>query len=444
MLTHLIFHNKYIPGLINRFRFTSIGYYLLIPGLLVLTVGCDSTPQENSANNSPSTKQQSKPPAVDTAIATQGSLEQDVAYIGTTFPVGEVSLRSRIEGQILDLNVDVGDPVEKGQVLVKIDDSLNQATVLEATAELEARRSEITSLEADVNQSQTQVEQAKISLQQAQSDLVRSNQLVKEGAVTQQSAEQAQNRLDNAQQALRSAQQQLANRSSLVIAAQRRIAAQEAIVAQEQQRKSFSLLTSPVTGSVLGRALEPGDLAQVGDEILQLGDFSQIQVQVQISELELSQIRLGQRAQVKLDAFPEQTFMGEVTQISLAANATARLVPIEVTIPNQDDRIGKGLLARVSFNQQQENTLVIPETAVQVSSKETKEVDNNFVDHGTIFIVEQEQEQTTVTARQVTIGGRANSQIEILSGLQPGERFVIRSSRDLKEGDQVRLSILAQ
>ncbi len=429
-----------------RFSATKYTYQLpywsiLIPGILLLTAGCGLLPPGDAQTESSSLQEKSV--SVDVAVARQGSLEKDTEYVGTTFPVREVSLRSRIEGQILDMNVDVGDRVKQGQILARIDDSISKAAVTEADAQVAALQSEVASLQADVNEGLTQIEQAKITLRQAQSDLARSNQLVREGAVTQQSAEQAQNTLNNAQQALKSAQQQVANRSSAVVAAQRRVTAQEAIVAQEQKRQSFTVLNSPVTGSVLERVLEPGDLAQMGDEVLRLGDFSQIQVQVQISELELAEIRAGQTAQVQLDAFPKRTFKGKVTQISLAADATARLIPVEVTIPNSDRRIGRGLLARVNFGQQSDKTLVVPETAVQLASAKTKE-NNSDSDTGTIFIVQKEGEKATVVARKVKLGDRANSRVEIISGLQPGEEFVVASSGDLKDGDRVNLSFLSE
>ena len=411
---------------------------LSISGLLLFTAGCSLLPPGDAQSESASPQQQ-KTLSVDAAVARRGSLEQDIEYVGTTFPVREVSLRSRIEGQILDISVDVGDRVEQGQVLVRIDDSISAATVIEAQAEVAALQSEVASLEADVNDARAQVEQAELELQQARSDAARTTQLFEQGAISEQEAELDRTAVGTAQQALRSAQQQVANRSSAVVAAQRRVAAQEALVAQERQRKSFTVLNSPVTGSVLARVLEPGDLAQPGDEVLQLGDFSQIQVRVQISELELAAIRVGQTAQVRLDAFGDRTFTGEVTQISLAADATARLIPVEVTIPNADRRIGRGLLARVNFGQQNNNSIVVPETAVVASGAK-----NSKSDTATVFILQREGEQATVTAREVELGDRANSQVEIVTGLEPGEEYVVRSSRDLQDGDTVSLSFISE
>ena len=410
---------------------------------MLFTAGCSSLPPGEAQSETSSPQQQQQSVAVDAAVASLGSLEKETEYVGTTFPVQEVTLRSRIEGQILDMTVDVGDRVERGQVLARIDDSISEATVIEAEAEVAALQSEVASLEADVNDARAQVEQAQLELKQAQSDAARTNQLFQQGAISEQEAELNRTAVGTAEQTLQSAQQQVQNRASAVVAAQRRVAAQEAIVAQERQRQSFTVLTSPVTGSVLERVLEPGDLAQPGNEVLRLGDFSQIQVRVQISELELAEIRTGQRAQVQLDAFPEQTFTGEVTQISLAADATARLIPVEVTIPNSDRRIGRGLLARVNFGQQSDKSVVVPETAVQVASEGLKNQDSES-DSATIFVIEQEGENTTVTAREVKLGDRSNSRVEIVSGLEPGEEFVVRSSGNLQDGDSVRLSFISE
>ena len=418
---------------------TQILSWLLLPGLFFTTTGCVQSAGDAQTDTASSPSPRAS--AVDVAIADLGSLKPDREYVGTTFPLREVALRSQIEGQIVDLMAIVGDRVDRGQVLVRIDDSISDAAVAEVAAEVAALQAEVASSQAEVNEAIAQVERARFELQQAQSDAARFEGLVEQGAVAEQQAESARTAVKTAQQAVLAAQQQVANRQAAVQAAQRRVAAQEALAAQEQQRKSFTVLTSPVTGAVLERILEPGDLAQTGDEILRLGDFSQIRVRVQISELERSQVELGQKAQVQLDAFPDRSFMGEVTQISLAADATARLIPVEVTIANSELRLGQGLLARVNFDRQ-EQTIVVPETAITVASGNSKSSSDS--DTATIFILERSGEETTVSAREVELGDRANSQVQILSGLEPGTEYIANSSDKLQNGDRVRLSFISE
>ncbi|MEM8720555.1 MAG: efflux RND transporter periplasmic adaptor subunit [Cyanobacteria bacterium P01_G01_bin.39] len=424
------------------FKYCSI----LLPGLLLITSGCSRSPASDVQTELSNLQQPAKPAAVDVAVAQPASIEPDVQYIGTTFPVREVALRSRVEGQIIDIVADMGDRVEQGQEVVRIDNSLSESVVTEAKAELAALESEVASSQASVNDVRAQVQQARLDLQQARSNLVRSEQLVERGAIAKQDAEIAKTEVGKAEQALRSIEQQVENRLAAVAAAQRRVAAQEALVAQEQRRQSFTVLTSPVTGAIVDRVLEPGDLAQPGSEILRLGDFSQIQIKVEISELDLASIKTGQAAQVRLDAFPDQTFTGQVTRISPAADAMARLIPVEVTMTNSNRRIGQGLLARVSFANQGVSNIVVPETAIQVAGDSSKNQDHKSSQalEGTIFVLQRIGEQATVSARQVQLGKRANSQVEVISGLESGEEFVVRSSKQLEDGEQVRLSFISE
>ena len=410
-----------------------------LAGALLLT-GCNPIPSSEAQPPS-GENQENRPVAVDVAIARKGSLQESPEYTGTTQPYREVSLRSQVEGQLLDISVDVGDPVRRGQPLARLDDRLLTAAVVEAQAEVAARQSEVARLQAEVDDARVQSERARLELEQANADRDRLDQLFRDGAISAQQAETARTRAATAERVFRSAQNQIRTRQQSVTAAQRRVTAQQALVDQEKSRRSFTVLAAPVDGTVLRRVTEPGNLAQPGGEVLRLGDFTQVKVVVQVSELELGTLRVGQTAEVRLDSLPDQKLIGRLTQISPAADPTARLIPVEITLPNPSERIGSGLLARVRFTQPQQPRIVIPDSAIEAGQPEEQANPNGPT---TLFVVQRQGEKATVEQRTVQVGDRADGKVEILSGLQPGDAIVLRSNGPLKPGTPIRPSILSE
>lgn len=409
-------------------------------GLLALT-SCTPPPAESGRDRA------KLPPAVETAVAATGSLETAIEYTGTTAPIREVSLRAQTEGRLLNLAVNLGDPVRQGQVLGQVDSQLLLALVDQERAELAALESEVAQATAEVSDAKAQVEQARVELQQAQSDANRLQSLASQGAITAQSAEQSVTAARTAQQQLNSAQEQVRTRQQGVTAAQKRVTAQQATLNEVEAREAFAALSAPISGAVLQRTVEPGDLLRPGDEVLKLGDFSAVKVAVQVSELELGELRVGQSAQVKLDAFPNRVLRGQITRISPAADPTARLVPIEVTIANADGQIGSGLLARVQFQlAKSAEQIIVPEAALNIaeSSDSALFVLADLQDNSGDNSGDSSGEAAKVTARSVTVGRTLNDKAEITSGLKAGEVFVIRSSKPLEDGQSVKLSILSE
>jgi multidrug efflux pump subunit AcrA (membrane-fusion protein) len=440
-------------------------FFLLIWVCLPLpfVTGCGLLPKNQAGA-------QSTPPgppgggsiAVDVAIAKTGVIREPTVYTGTTRPVREVSLRAQVEGRLLNLNVDTGDLVKQGQILAQVDDSLLVTALSQAQAELAALQAEVARAQTQVQNARAQAEQARAELQQAQVDAARRETLGRQGAISKQEAELAQTAARTAQQTVQAATAQISTEQQAVAAAQRRVEAQRAAVAQAKERQSYALLAAPINGVVLEKS-EPGNLIQPGGEVLKLGDFSQVKVVVNsVPDSERSNIRAGQSVQVKLDAFPNESFSGRVIRILPVANSIQ--FTVEITIPNSNGQIGSNLFARVSFEETKAPRVVVPQTALQEAgergsrgageqgsrgareqgSNPKSQTSNPKSIEGTVFVVTGSGSQAKVQARRVQVGDRADSKVEIISGLKPGERFVARSGKPLKDGEPVRLSVISE
>ncbi|MDR7898901.1 efflux RND transporter periplasmic adaptor subunit [Thermosynechococcus sp. JY1334] len=400
--------------------------------IAVLLGGCQSA--INRLESPAVARPESEGVTADVAVARLERLETGSTLTGTTRPYREVMVRSQVEGQVLHLSVDVGDRVQSGQLLAEVDPVVLKNAVFEAEAELAARRNEVIQAQATVNRARTAVEEARLTLQQAESDARRLETLLRDGAVSAQAAEQARTTAQTARQVLRSREAEVVTAQQGVAVAQGRVQAQIAFVQQARARLNQALLRSPLNGVVLERLTEVGNLLQPGGEVLRLGDIRQLKVVVEVSERELARLAPGQGATVTFDAVPNRTYEGRITRISPAA-AAARLIPVEVVIDNADERLGSGLLARVAFQGANAPRLMIPQSALsgfeegQLSSRQ-----------GSVFVVVGDR----VQERQVTLGQRREGKVEILSGLNAGDRYVVRSGRPLRDGDKIRPSILSE
>ncbi|MEL7315682.1 MAG: efflux RND transporter periplasmic adaptor subunit [Cyanobacteria bacterium J06559_3] len=404
---------------------------------LIATSGCRFLPvgsAQLASGQRGRPEQADGPVAVRTARAETGSVAESLTYTGTTRPAQQVTLRSQVDGDVVNLTVDVGDAIAQGDLLIQLDGDLQTTSLNQAEAELSAQRAATAQAEVSISTAQSAVVQAQATLDQARIDANRLRQLADQGAISQQEAEAAELAVVNGEEAVRSAQAEVDAQRQAVAAAAGQIDAQQAVVAQTQQQLGETDLQSPLTGVVLSRQVDVGDFVESGETVLELGNLSTLEVTVQVSELDIGQLSVGQPAQVQLDAFPDEgAIEGRIERIAPVADATSRLIPVEVTMPNPDRRVGSGLLARVQFAPGQQARVVVPASALTLGEAEN-----------TVFVIEGAGEQAQAVARSVTVGARGQDRVEILSGLTPGESFVAESDRPLMSGQAVRLSILSE
>ncbi len=435
---------RVMPQLLSILLLTSVG--------LTLSTACSADAPEAGRSQPAVAAEDAEPVIVDVGIAQSSAFTDAVTYTGTTEPVQQITVRSQTAGQILSLPADVGDRVQAGDVLGQVDDDILRTAVAEAEAELAAREFLVIQAQAQVADAQAQVEQAIAELNQAQADADRLVALSDDGAIPEQTAEQAQTAVRIAEQTVQSTEQLVRTREQAIAAAERRVESQRAILAQTRERLSYAQLTAPFPGTVLTRVADPGDVVQVGQDVLQLGDLSQVHVMVQMADRDRSQIQVGQPADIQLDAFPGESFSGRVSRISPVADASARLIPVEITLPNPDQKISSGLIARVTFAPTTQQAITVPESALALTPQ-SNAASNAASDDGdgtpvsespTLFILVEKNGQAIAQPRPVTIGDRANGIVEVLSGLEPGEPYIIRSDSDITAGQPVQRSILSE
>lgn len=408
---------------------------LLILCLLALPlISCASDNQTTAQPSETNTQPQSPPlPNVDVINVTRQSLSPSREYIGTTEPLREIVLRSQGEGQLLELMVDVGDRTFAGQTIARLDDTLLKASLYRAEAELVSLQSGVTEAQADVISALAAVESAQVRLAQSQTDANRLQQLYEEGAIALREVELAQTEVQTGKQEVLAAQSQVKVREAAVETAKGRIIAQQAVIAEEKKRLAYTEIKAPRDGYVLQKLTEEGNLIQTGGEIITLGDFSQVKVAVAVSELELENLVLGKTVEISIDAFPQEKFTGIVNRISPSADGNSRQIPVEILLSNPQDRLKRGLLARVKFVNDNPR-LVIPESALNVGGKDL----NNQV-----FVLDSQALENKVVARQVTLGKSRNGMVEILAGLGEKDRIVARSNRILTNNQSVKISAIS-
>ena len=234
-------------------------------------------------------------------------LEAFVSASGKIQPKRQVNISANQMGRVTRLAVQEGDRVKAGQFLLEIDPRSLESQLQRGEAMVAAAKSSL-------ERARSSVEQAKSSLELAKQTLARQQELWKEGLTTRQELERAQTDL-----ALREADYK-ANQQEIQTSEQR-IKQEEASLASTQHNLTEVIISSPMDGIVVRRNIEEGETAVVGtmnnagSQLLTIADMSQLEAEVEVDETDIPTVMLGQQARVMIDAVPDRTFRGHITEI---------------------------------------------------------------------------------------------------------------------------------
>jgi HlyD family secretion protein len=245
--------------------------------------------------------------AVTTDVIKTRDLEAIVSASGKIQPKRLVNISAETSGRVVDLAVNEGDRIAKGQFLLQIDPKSLRTRV-------EGNSASLQSAEASLEQLRQSVETARVQIEQAQQNLTRQRNLWAQQLTTREA-------LDKAENDLRSAQSALAEREKTVNAQTSRISQERSTLESARYDLTKVRMESPIDGIVTRRNIQQGETAVIGTMnnagtvLLQLADMSVIQAEVEVDETNIPNVQLGQKAKITIDALPDRTFKGHVSEI---------------------------------------------------------------------------------------------------------------------------------
>ncbi len=303
----------------------------------------------------------------------RGNLAASVSASGAVNPVTQVSVGTQVSGQIKELYVDFNSEVKAGQLIAQIDPETFEFRVRQAMADVDAARAQVLTAQANVLASNAAISRSQVDVTEAQRDFERKKDLAEKQFIAQSEADKSRALVNTSGENLKASQAQLAVTNAQVKSAQANVAQREAALSQARIDLQRTKITSPVNGIVIKRAIEKGQTVAASLQSPELfviaQNLSDMQVDASIDEADVSRIRTGQRATFTVDAFPGQTFEGEVRQVRKAAQNVANVVTYVAVVgfTNTAGRLLPGMTANVRVvTESRENVLKIPNSALRV------------------------------------------------------------------------------
>ncbi|MBQ8204668.1 MAG: efflux RND transporter periplasmic adaptor subunit [Alistipes sp.] len=186
-----------------------------------------------------------------------------------------------------------------------------------------------------------------------------------------------------------------------------------------------SEIKSPISGVVTARNFENGDLF-ASMPILHIMQIDKLKVMANVSEQYYPNVKVGQSVDITVDIFPGETFEGKVTRINPALDAATRTFGVEITIPNKNERLRPGMYARATFNMGKRNGVMVDDVAVQKQIGSSERY---------VYVIKD----GVAEFRLIRDGRRVGSKIDIVEGLEAGEKVATTSFMRLSNGAKVEI-----
>ncbi len=353
-----------IPGI--PFIPSGKGAQAVVTGLLALVflAGCG----KNQTAGGP-------PPSMATSVvaaeARRQPIAETLALVGTLAANEFIEVKSETDGTIAEILFEEGQPVQKGALLIRLDESKLSSSLAEAEANL------------------------KLST----ATFERTQELSRQKLIPQQEYDQAASTFQ----------------------------ANKATAELRKRQLQETRIHAPFSGLAGARSISPGQVISKNTTLTWLVDLSIVKAEFNVPERFLSEVKVGQRVQLAVAAYPKQKFQGEVYFLAPQVDPTTRTLLMKARIPNAEHHLKPGMFANLDLTLTlRQEAIVIPESALMSQGDRTL-----------VYVIDG---SNNAQVRPVKVGLRIPNQIEILSGIQPGEKVVAEGIQKVRPGGAVKVS----
>ena len=306
------------------------------------------------------------------ATVERGTMVRSVVATGKIEPITKVEIKSKANGIIEKLHVDVDQIVVPGQVLAELDKENLTARLREARANLQAAEAAQTAAVAQLKKNEIEAESPDVAF--ARRNHARAQQLSDQKLVSQSALEEAKMALDQAENRQRAAQGSSWSAAPVSPKRPPKVAQARAAVERAEEELANATIKAPIRATVLTRDVEVGspvssilNLGANATLVLTLGDIEKVFVRGKVDEADIGRVRFGQAATITTETFRDRKFQGRVTQISPIGVEKDNVTTFEVEV--SIDNPGKELKANMTANaeiilEQFPDSLLVPEAAV--------------------------------------------------------------------------------
>lgn len=325
----------------------------------------------------------------DTAAVAPANIMNSITATGTIEPVTSVTVGTQVSGIVSKLFVDYNSVVKKGQVIAELDK---------------------TNLMSQLNTAKTQLATAQSQLNYQTANYKRYKTLFEKGLV-------AADDFDNAKLSYTQAKEQVASAKEEVQRAQTNL--------------GYATITSPIDGVVLSKSVEEGQTVAASFSTPELftiaQDLTNMQVVADVDEADIGDVKEGERVSFTVDAYPDDTFEGEVKQVRQEATTTNNVVTYEVVIsaPNADLKLKPGLTANVTiYTAERKGVLSVPSKALRFTPQKETVGKMKIVDVANAKNKVWTIEGNSIVAHKVNIGMTDGTNTQIVGGIAEGTKVV--------------------